>query len=115
MQSTSNAELSGLNNALSSTPTTSNHPSTPSGKRKKASVNRNTCRKCLTVHDSETDNKYNSMWINCSQRRCDYWIHAFCLGIVVEETNEEEFAKLFYFFCPSHNPKQLPRPKARKL
>ena len=30
MQSTSNAELSGLNNALSGMPTTSKHPSTPS-------------------------------------------------------------------------------------
>ena len=85
--------------------------STPSGKRKRETYENgvNTCRKCKVRHGSRTDNQFNSLWTNCNQRRCDYWVHLFCLGVVVQEKDEDKFCKLFDYYCPSHNPKHLPR------
>ena len=88
---------------------------TPSGKRKRVeneNLDKNSCRKCFTLHGSRTDNEYNSLWINCARRKCNYWIHAYCLGLVVEEAAEDRFADSFQYFCPSHNPKRLPKPRS---
>ena len=90
---------------------------TPSAKRKRAKVTgtKNACRKCQTIHGSKTDNDYNSVWINCSYRRCDYWVHGFCLGLVVKEDNEDEFSSLFNYYCPTHNPKKNSVPSRKSL
>ena len=65
--------------------------STPSSKRKRVSnADKNSCRKCHTTHGSRTDNEYNSFWICCAQSRCDYWVHTFCLVIIIIEKDEEK-------------------------
>ena len=49
------------------------------------------------------------LWLNCSARKCDYWIHAFCVGLVVKDENVANFEKLVKYYCPPDNPKHLPR------
>ena len=81
----------------------------PSVKRKKLASNRNICRKCKISYGGCMDNEYESIWINCEQRGCDYWVHLNCLGFVVKEEDEEIFSKTVKYFCCSHNPKKLPK------
>ena len=86
---------------------------TPSKKRKRlqGDGDGNTCRKCGIKWGSERDNKFGSIWINCDARRCNYWVHIFCLGFSYKERDEEEFGQVARYHCPSHNPHKLPRPK----
>ena len=109
--SPSNVSLISNDNILTPTNVSESAVSTPSAKRKRAPNNtpdRDKCRKCQVQHGSRTDNDFNSIWINCSHRRCDYWVHCSCLGLVVKEENEENFAPLFHYYCPVHNPKKIP-------
>ena len=81
--------------------------------KKKAPLNdSNTCRKCFVQYGSATDNKYDSVWINCSNRRCDHWVHAYCVGLVIRERKGNYFDKLVKYYCSTHNPNQLPRGKS---
>ena len=88
---------------------------TPSSKRRKSrnGDDKNICRKCFVSYGSATDNQYDSIWINCANKKCDYWVHGYCINLVVREGKEEEFDDLVKFYCPSHNPHVLPR-RARK-
>ena len=109
--------------ATSTTPTVATSPSsnsssssglevsTPSAKRRKSHTinDRNTCRKCFVHYGSATDNEYNSLWVKCAARRCDYWVHVFCLGLVVKQENERKFNETVKYFCTVHNPKTVPR------
>ena len=105
-----------------STPSTSNHSSpattplavTPS-KRRISSIgsgDRNKCRKCQIAYESKMDNDLNSLWINCEQRNCKYWVHLACLGIVVDEEKEDIFTENFQYFCINHNPKKNVKTRA---
>ena len=89
----------------------------PSVKRKRDNARNETdsCRKCQTIYGSKTDNAYHSIWINCSYRRCDYWLHGYCMGLVVKDDHEEQLASLFNFYYPTHNPKKVPVPSRKSL
>ena len=91
--------------------------STPSSKRRRSGKanDSNICRKCFVKYGSATDNKYNSIWINCAQRRCDYWVHVYCVNLVVTEGKEDDFDSIVKYFCASHNPKALPRSGSTSL
>lgn len=83
---------------------------TPSSKRKRKEARGDyVCKKCFIKHGSATDDTFNSLWVECEQRRCEYAVHLFCLGIVVPENDEQSFTEMFKFYCPAHNPKKIPR------
>ena len=104
---------SNLNESLQKNSASCSSTSTPSVcRRKKNSVDRNTCKKCQIPYAGRMDNEYNSLWINCEQRNCDYWVHIACLGLVVTEEKEQEFSENVKFFCQTHNPNKIPRPRS---
>ena len=52
--------------------------STPSKKRKHLTPQeRNTCEKCKIIYGSRMDDEFDSVWINCNRRGCDYWVHMY--------------------------------------
>ena len=80
--------------------------STPSKRKKRSTVaDRNKCRKCQLQYGSKMDNDFNSIWINCDQITCDYWVHLACLGFMVGQDEEESFTVMAKFVCPAHIPK----------
>ena len=87
--------------------------STPLRKRKKQSTpqDRNTCTKCKIVYGSRMDDEYDSPWINCNHRGCDYWVHMYCVGLVVKESDMLTF-EVVKFYCPQHNPNKILRPQS---
>lgn len=114
--SPSSAITSPCSSVANMDPTSAPTTSTPSSRRKKKNdpkkMNRDVCQKCLTIYGSRTDNEYNSLWVNCAKRKCDYWVHAYCIGLVINEKDEEKFDSTVKYYCPPHNPMSLPRPKS---
>ena len=109
----------------SETPQTATPP-TPTKLRKKSTPNmENKCRKYNVAYQTKMDDDYGSDWINCTCRNCIYWAHLYCLGFEVKDedmdafTNDmDAFTKVTKYYCPTHNPHTLPRPKslaAKKL
>ena len=93
----------------------SSTPSTPSAKRQKGTPNdRNICKKCKLVYNSKMDDDYDSLWINCAHRGCDWWVHMYCMGIDVRENNIQDFESIVKVYCQSHNPHPLPRPSSKR-
>ena len=70
---------------------------------KKEKGSQNYCRICNVKYDTKLDKDFDSPWIGCNVKSCNYWVHAFCLGFVVDEPSE-----LPDFFCRKHHPTQMP-------
>ena len=66
---------------------------------KKEKESQNYCCICNLKCDTKLDNNFDSPWIGCNVKSCNYWVHAFCLGFVVDEPSE-----LPDFFCRKHHP-----------
>ena len=93
----------------------SSTPATPSSKRRKGTpTDRNVCRKCKLVYNSKMDDDYDSLWINCAHRGCEWWVHMYCLGINVADKDVDNFESTVKIYCPTHNPHQLPRPNFKR-
>ena len=71
--------------------------------RKKEKESQNYCRICDVKYDTKLDKDFYSPWIGCNVKPCNYLIHAFCLGFVVDEPSE-----LPNIFCRKHHPTQMP-------
>ena len=95
------------------TPQTST-PQTPTKRRKKSSTPNmeNKCRKCNVAYQTKMDDDYGSDWINCARRNCIYWAHLYCLGFEVKDEDMDTFTRVTKYYCPTHNPHTLPRPKS---
>ena len=85
-------------------------PGIPS-RRKKKTADSNNCAKCQICYGSKIDDKYGSIWINCSAKNCPYWVHLYCIGISCDDEDLEEFGKLVKYFCKLNNPHKVPRSK----
>ena len=85
-------------------------PGIPS-RRKKKTADSNNCTKCQIRYGSKIDDKYGLIWINCSAKNCQYWVHLYCIGISCDDEDQEEFGKLVKYFCKLNNPHKVPRPK----
>ena len=56
--------------------------------------------KCDICQIESVCKKKKDIWLNCEYRkRCNYWVHALCVGIVVK--NERDLEDVQYF-CPEH-------------
>jgi hypothetical protein len=45
--------------------------------------------------------KKKFMWINCSEKNCEFWVHALCVGIV----GKKEDIEVINYYCPKHRKK----------
>ena len=56
--------------------------------RMKEKESQNYCCICNLKYDTKLDNDFDSPWIGCNIKSCNYWFHAFCLGFVLDEPSE---------------------------
>ena len=49
---------------------------------------------CNITYGSKMDEEYGSMWIICSARSCNYWVHLFCLGFTCKDEDKQNFQKI---------------------
>ena len=98
--SPSTPQLSVSLSTQDSTPCTS----TPS-KRAKRNLRQNDpnkCAKCSIKYGTKMDETYDSVWVNCESKNCQFWCHMKCLGMHC--SNEAMFSESVKFFCKTHNP-----------
>ena len=64
-------------------------------------TNKNTlrCKVCNKPYQDSEEKKTGNIWIGCSYKKCNVWVHAKCEGFVGR--TEEDFSSLKYF-CKSH-------------
>ena len=85
---------------------------TPTKRRKLTPSDENVCRKCGISFSSKMDDDYDSTWVNCSRRGCTYWVHMYCLGLEVDDCDNNVFERTVRYYCSKHNPHPLPRAKS---
>lgn len=90
------------NNANITTPSKKSPSTTPE--------NSKSCRKCRLSYGTKMDDAYNSVWVNCNTKKCDYWVHLKCLGFALKDEDNPNPIEELLFFCPSHQ-ERLPKPK----
>ena len=94
-----------------STPNNSSrYVAAPSKKGRQDNVN--LCKICNITYGSKMDDKYGSMWINCSTRSCNYWVHLFCLRFTCKDEDKQNFEKIVDYHCKPHNLHRISRPRS---
>ena len=59
------------------------------------------CGTCGERYVEEVEaGKKRPVWLGCSQKNCDYWVHARCLGFIVR--SENAFDNIRSFYCKDH-------------
>ncbi|KAK3108985.1 hypothetical protein FSP39_020304, partial [Pinctada imbricata] len=67
-----------------------------SSTKKRDSDNDKLCRKC----GRENIGKYKKqVWLGCSKKPCNYWVHAVCVNVIVKK---EEHTKNIDYYCDEH-------------
>ena len=76
----------------------------PTFKKGRISGDQNKCRKCNIIYRSKADIHmdpvWDSVWVNCEQCECQYWVHMRCLGFVIHNKNFNIFEESMKYFCP---------------
>ena len=72
-----------------------NSPSTTTNTTAPAALYANTCQMYEGKNDTETD--LGSPLIDCSFRKCKYWVHFICLGLECLDEDMNDFADQFKF------------------
>jgi len=57
---------------------------------------------------AECEEDQDSLWLNCREEGCDYWVHVCCLGFIIKKEKEEAFVNKMRYRCPVHNAKYIP-------
>ncbi|XP_060564645.1 uncharacterized protein LOC132723861 [Ruditapes philippinarum] len=57
--------------------------------------NSDQCNICFEAH---VGRKKKCLWINCSENKCEFWVHALCVGIVGKKEDIEHIN----YYCPEH-------------
>ena len=85
-------------------------PGTPSRKKKKRNTaNSNYCGNVFS--GSKMDNDNGSVWINGNAKNCKYWVYLYYTDLSCKHEDKKMFAKITQYYCKSHNPYKILRPK----